>query len=192
MKTTDILKYGSITVGAVSATILVLNYMNEKDHKKMQKELLALQLEEYKTRKQNGFSNFSGTVDITATLPTKSSGTPDWCLFYDTLKKRYGKDTADLIFVKAWEKRRGTSVDVIAVKQCTGIALDTTWKEQLLDKANRLADTGFNTFESNFKFIGTTPKVLFWGGIGLAAVIVGVVAYKAITTKPNQQQLGEG
>ena len=199
MKTANLLKYGTIAIGAVSATVIVLNYINDKAHKDMVAELTALQLADLKEAKERqkadmekNFRNFTPPIDITASLPTKASGTAEWCLFFETMTKRYGKPTAELLFVKAWEKRRGSKVDAVEVKKCTGLQIDTTWWEQTLAKANKLADTGFNTFESNFKFVGTTPKVLFWGGIGVGIVILGVVAYKAITTKPDQAALGEG
>ena len=199
MKTSDLLKYGSVAIGAISATVLVLNYVNDKAHKDMVAELTALQLADLKETKERkkadmekNFRNFTAPIDITASLPTKSSGTPEWCLFYETMKKRYGKETAELLFVKAWETRRGNNVNAIEVKNCTGLPIDTSWREQTLAKVERLADTGFNTFESNFKFINDTPKVLFYGGIGIGIIVLGIVAYKAITTKPDQAALGEG
>jgi len=43
------------------------------------------------------------------TIPTKASKGQEWKAWYLELKKRYGKKTANTLFVKAWSKRGSDS-----------------------------------------------------------------------------------
>jgi hypothetical protein len=45
------------------------------------------------------------TLNPVNIVPTRSSNSDEWIFWHQSLKKRYGKATANLLWVKAWNKR---------------------------------------------------------------------------------------
>lgn len=187
-KTIDYLTLG---VSLATATALVGNFLITRKHLKeqashleAQKELTKLQIEE--KRKQLGFRNATGIEDITKIIPNQQSSTTQWCVFYEELKRRYGKTTADVIFAKAWQTRKGTSVETNKVIDCTKLPLDTTWLEDTGAVARDVKQGVFGTIKGITNFGSTTTKIVVWGGIAVVFTLFGVWMYKVITFKPKE------
>lgn len=183
----DIIKVAPIAIGAITALALVASYMENRRHIKaqlevneQQKELTKLLIAEKKIQ-LNGNSNFRGFVgikNITSIVPNKKSNTTDWCTFYAEINRRYGKQTADVIFAKAWQERKSDKIATNEVVNCTGLTLDTTWLEDAMSNAGRVKEGVLGGVKTLFNTGTTTYKILVWGGAGLAFVLVGVGIYK--------------
>jgi len=189
-KSEKLVDYLTLGVSLATAGALVGTYFLNKrqlkinaEHLKAQHELTRLQILEKKTQ-MNGsnFRNATGIEDISTIIPNQQSRTQDWCSFYAELKRRYGKNTANIIFGKAWDRRRGSSVDVNAVRSCTGQELDRSWFEALQGEGEGV----LSSIKGVFKFGSTTTKIVVWGGIAVMFVLVGTYIYKVITFKPKE------
>lgn len=174
------------TAGALVGNFIITkkHLQEQASHLEAQKELTKLQIEEKK--KQLGFRNATGIEDITKIIPNQQSTTTQWCSFYEELKRRYGKVTADVIFAKAWQTRKGTSVETNKVIDCTKLPLDTTWLEDAGAAARDVKQGVFGTIKGITNFGSTTTKIVVWGGIGIAFLLIGTFVYKAITFKPKE------
>lgn len=187
-----IVDYITLGVGLASASVLVANYfLNKKQmeltkkHLEAQHELTQLQIQEKKQKMNNNFRNTTGIEDITSIIPNQQSKTQDWCSFYSELKRRYGKNTANIIFAKAWDKRKGAGVNTNAVIECTGQSLDRTWFENVEKTASDIKEGVFTGIRSVFNFGSTTTKIVVWGGVGLVFLLIGTYIYRVATFNPK-------
>lgn len=189
-----IIDYLTLGVGLATSSVLVANYfLNKKQmeltkkHIEAQHELTKLQIEEKKQQiNKNNFRNATGIEDITTIIPNQQSNSQDWCSFYAELKRRYGKNTANVIFAKAWDKRKGNGVNTNSVIQCTGQALDRNWFERVEKTAEDVKEGVFSGIRSVFNFGSTTTKIVVWGGIGMIFLLIGTYIYRIATFKPKE------
>lgn len=193
MNTKDIIKVAPIAIGAITALALVASYMENRRHIKaqlevneQQKELTKLLIAEKKMQLNgNNFRNFVAIKDITTIIPSKRSNTTAWCSFYAEIKRRYGKETADVIFAKAWEKRKSSNVSTNEVINCTSLTLDTTWFQDVESNLSKVKEGAIGGAKTLFNTGTTTYKIIVWGGTGLVFLLVGVGIYKLAKSKPN-------
>jgi uncharacterized membrane protein YjfL (UPF0719 family) len=183
--------YLTLAVSIATASALVGNFIITRKHLKeqashleAQKELTKLEIAQKK--KEMNFRNFTEIPDITKIIPNQQSQTTDWCSFYSTLKSRYGKNTAEVLFAKTWQLRKGQNVNTNDVIRCTGLTLNTTWIENTSSTARDIKEGVFGTIKGAVDFGSTTTKIVVWGGIGIAFLLIGTFVYKAVTFKPRE------
>lgn len=188
-KNEKIVDYITLGVSIASAAALLGNYYlqkktfeTNKEHIETQKELTKLLILEKKKNLEKDFKNATGIKDITSIIPNKQSKTQDWCSFYAEMKRRYGKNTANIIFAKAWDKRKGSSVNTNNVISCTNLQLDRDAIDALKNQISNVT----SGLSSIFSFTSTTVKITILGGIGLVFILVGTFVFKAITFKPKE------
>jgi hypothetical protein len=180
-----LITYLPLAVGTVTATALVASYIENKRHiraqmqiNEQQRELNELIILEKKMELNGKGFNFRNLVDIEQFIPTKNSGSAEWCSYYNKLKEAFGKSDADIIFAKTWQKREGSKVDVNKVRDCTKLDLDRT-----------IIEAGIGEYTSGikgaFSFAKTNTKIIIYGGLGIAVIFLGLAAYKFVKSKPN-------
>lgn len=133
-------------------------------------------------------------MNPTKIIPTRTSSSSAWIEWHKTMKSRYGKKQANILFVKAWDKRggAGTSASTNELREYMknqGVTLDTTTMEGLTDTVSSGLDTIGDIFNVGKYFaIGTGVIVIS----GLAILVWNVVRnpIKSASTAANFMPAG--
>ena len=125
-------------------------------------------------------------------LPTKQTSVEEWIEWHKSLKKRYGKKTANELWVRAW-RRFGSSSrntnDLRTYMEKNGVKMDKSAQDSLVDTGTSIADFGGDIFQVG-KYTGIAIITVVVGGAALLifqlaknpAQSVGVAA-RAFATK---------
>lgn len=84
-------------------------------------------------------------IKVINLMPKATSGSDEWQQWHIQLKKRFGKKSANMIFVKAWEARAGknsaaSSDELRAYMRDQGVDLDTTVLQDVIDSTSGITD----------------------------------------------------
>ncbi len=106
-------------------------------------------------------------------IPTRQANGADWTEWHKLLRTRYGKRTANTLFLEAWAKRgcsgfscKANTQELREYLSQNGIKVQTDIFEYYADKLDDLDD-----------FFATTFSVAKWTGIGIAVFVMVIIAY---------------
>ena len=122
-------------------------------------------------------------MNIQATsIPTSSSSSAMWVSWHKTLKKKFGKKKANIIWIAAWDKRAGTGSSASTVElrdymDSQGVKIDTTTLEDITDVGGDITD-----------FFGGAFNILKYGALigGGATVAILLFALFNIAKHPAE------
>lgn len=115
--------------------------------------------------------------DVIRYIPKMTSSPSDWINWHKLLKNRFGKDQANLLWLKAWQMRAGkgsdaSTTDLRTYMEGNGVNLETTALEGLADKMKGLG--GF------FSSLATGFGIMLTIVIAIPVLIVIVIIYNAV------------
>ena len=99
-------------------------------------------------------------------IPKAASGAAAWKEWHIALKRRFGKKSANMIFVKAWEKRGGTASpamtsDLRDYMKTQDVDLDTTVVQDIMDTGSDISN-----------FFGDIIKTSAYMGMAISGIVV--------------------
>ena len=102
-------------------------------------------------------------------MPNRASGSDAWVAWHEQLKKYLGKKQANIIWLKAWQRRKGQNASSNALRQYMkkqDVEIDKSTLESLSDfKSNALDYIG--DFYTAGKFLTIALGVIVVGGTGM-------------------------
>ena len=133
-------------------------------------------------------------MNPTKIIPTRTSSSSAWIEWHKTMKSRYGKKQANILFVKAWDKRAGagTSASTNELREYMKkqeVTLDTSTLESVADTVSSGLDNigGFFTVGKYFA-IGT--GIIIVGGLGMLVFNLVKNPNKTASTAANFTPIG--
>jgi hypothetical protein len=110
-------------------------------------------------------------ADPTKIIPNKNSSSQSWIQWHKAMKSRYGLKMANILFVKAWDKRggagsKGSTNELRDYMRENDVKLDTTALEDVIDTTSSGLDAigGFFTMG---KYMTIGLGVIVIGGLGM-------------------------
>lgn len=114
-------------------------------------------------------------------LPTRSSSSQQWAIYYTSLKNRYDKTSADAAMAYTWQERGNPSLSA-EVEHSTGFELDKSALESLQSTGLSAIDTGGSLFSG---IVGSTKTIMVVAVVAVSVLAVGFV-YRAITASSEE------
>ena len=114
-------------------------------------------------------------VDPSTIIPTAQSQGSDWVNWHKALKAKFGKKQANTLFVKAWNKRKGSSASTVALRDYLkgqGINVEKSIFESTQDAGSSVLDT----FSDVFKFGKVATMVAVSSGVLLTIFLIYNIA----------------
>lgn len=109
-------------------------------------------------------------------VPNNESKSEDWIAFYNALKKRFGKNAANILFAKSWgQYGRGEIIGEVEIG--TGLELEKNAWQKYASSIEKSVDI----FGGLVNTAQTGTKILFYGGITVAVLIGLGLTYKLFT-----------
>lgn len=116
-------------------------------------------------------------------IPTRQSNGSEWAEWHKLLRKRYGRRTANTVFLEAWARRGCSGFGCAANTQelreylsDNGIKVQTDIFEYYADKLDDIDD-----------FFASTFNVAKWTGIGIAVFVFVVIGYVIVKIIGNEK-----
>lgn len=122
-------------------------------------------------------------IDVVKLIPSQQSTGEAWETWHRSLRKRFGKKNANMIFLKAWEMRGGAGTDASTVAlrnymKDQGVTLETTTFEGIQDSVSDIGE-----YVGSFLRLGIGFNVV----ITIAAFVGLYVGYRILNKKENKQ-----
>jgi len=133
-------------------------------------------------------------MNPTKIIPTRTSSSSAWIEWHKTMKSRYGKKQANILFVKAWDKRAGagTSASTNELREYMrkqGVTLDTSTLESVADTVSSGLD-GIGDFFTVGKYMVLGVGVILVGGLGILVFNLVKNPIKTASTAANFTPIG--
>ncbi len=130
-------------------------------------------------------------VDPITIIPNQQSAGSDWIEWHKTLTSNFGKKQANALFLKAWNRRKGSNASTNALRTYMakqGIELEKSVGQQLTDSAYDWADS----WADIFKFGKITTFVVVGGGLALTGLLIYNIAKNPIAAANAAAKLKGG
>ena len=108
-------------------------------------------------------------VDVIQDIPSQESQSEQWKLWHEALRKRFGRDRANNLWLEAWQRRgddEANDEDLRTYLLKQGIRLDKDWKDAAVDFGSGVV-TGvgdiFGTIRRNMMILAILVLVIVAG-----------------------------
>jgi len=134
-------------------------------------------------------------TDPTKIVPNQQSSSQSWIQWHKAMKSRYGLKEANLLFVKAWDKRggagsKGSTNELREYMRDNDVKLDTTGLEDVLDTGSSVLDTIGGAFTAG-RYISLAIGVIVLGGAAMLIFNIAKQPIKAAGAASNLMPMGK-
>jgi len=123
-------------------------------------------------------------TDAISTIPTQSSKSEDWINWHKNMAKRYSRNDANNLFLKAWKLRGSTAANTLDLRnylKSQGITISESAWDKVVDAGGGVMDFAGNLLNVG-KYTGIAIGVIVIGGLGMMVYHIAKDPMKSVGT----------